>query len=523
MRASGILLPVTSLPSRFGIGCFSKEAFAFVDSLKKAGQKYWQILPLGPTGYGDSPYQSFSTYAGNPYFIDLETLIEEGLLKEEECEACDFGNNPESVDYEKIYRSRFAVLERAYERFRPDQDYEDFKAENSFWLEDYCLYMAVKKQQKDVSWSEWPEELKNRKPEVMEAKKQELKREIGFYSFLQYLFSVQWKKLKAYANANGIDIIGDIPIYVAFDSADTWAHPELFQFDGENQPTAVAGCPPDAFSATGQLWGNPLYRWEYHKETGYEWWLRRIRYVTTLYDVVRIDHFRGFDEYYSIPYGDSTAENGHWEKGPGIGLFHAVNEKLGAVRVIAEDLGYLTQSVIDMVKESGYPGMKVLQFAFDSREESDYLPHNYEHNCVVYTGTHDNDTILGWYDVMAKQDREFSREYMNNAKSSRKELPWDFIRMAMGSVADLCMIPMQDYLGLGSEARMNYPSTLGGNWEWRMKQDAFTDELAAKIKRITQIYARCEKDEEAVPEEEQQEAAEKKTAEKMKETDEEKK
>lgn len=493
MRASGILLPVTSLPSRFGIGCFSKEAFEFVDSMKKSGQKYWQILPLGPTGYGDSPYQSFSTYAGNPYFIDLETLVEKGLLTEEECEACDFGENPESVDYEKIYRSRFKILEKAWERFVPDQDYHDFKEKNSFWLEDYCLYMAVKKQQKDVSWSEWPEKLKNRDPETIAAKKKELKSETEFYSFLQYLFSVQWNRLKAYANENGIEIIGDIPIYVAFDSADTWSHPELFQFDDENQPTAVAGCPPDAFSATGQLWGNPLYCWDYHKSTGYEWWLRRIEYVTTLYDVVRIDHFRGFDEYYSIPYGDLTAENGHWEKGPGIGLFHAVKEKLGEVRVIAEDLGYLTQSVIDMVKESGYPGMKVLQFAFDSREESDYLPHNYEHNCVVYTGTHDNDTILGWYDVMAEEDREFSREYMNNVRSTRTELPWDFIRLAMGSVADLCIIPMQDYLGLGSEARINYPSTLGDNWKWRMKKGAFTDELADEIRRMTQIYARCER------------------------------
>ena len=272
MRASGILLPVASLPSRYGIGCFSKEAYTFVDTLKRAGQKYWQILPLGPTGYGDSPYQSFSTYAGNPYFIDLETLVEEGLLKEEECDACDFGENPEYVDYEKIYRSRFKVLEKAFRRFVPGEDYADFIKENSFWLEDYCLYMAVKKQQEDVSWSEWPEELKNRDPETLEAKRAELKTEIDFYRFQQYLFSVQWKKLKAYANEQGIGIIGDIPIYVAFDSADTWAHPELFQFDEENQPAAVAGCPPDAFSATGQLWGNPLYRWDYHRSTGYEWW-----------------------------------------------------------------------------------------------------------------------------------------------------------------------------------------------------------------------------------------------------------
>ena len=490
MRASGILLPVTSLPSEYGIGCFSKEAYEFVDSLKAAGQKYWQILPLGPTGYGDSPYQSFSTYAGNPYFIDLKTLEQEGLLKEEECTACDFGDHPEYVDYEKIYKSRFLILEKAFERFVPDEDYAGFIEENSYWLDDYCLYMAVKKQQKDVSWSEWPKELKDRVPEVLEAKKEELKKEIEFYRFLQYLFAVQWKKLKAYANEQGIEIIGDIPIYVAFDSADTWAHPELFQFDEENQPLAVAGCPPDAFSATGQLWGNPLYRWDYHKSTGYAWWMQRLKYVTTLYDVVRIDHFRGFDEYYSIPYGDETAQNGHWEKGPGIELFHTVKEKLGDVKVIAEDLGYLTESVIQMVKESGYPGMKVLQFAFDSREESDYLPHNYEHNCVVYTGTHDNDTILGWYDVMAEQDREFSKEYMNNYKSTKEELPWDFIRLAMGSVADLCIIPMQDYLGLGSEARINYPSTLGNNWKWRMSAEQLSPELAEEILELCKLYGR---------------------------------
>ncbi|MCI5649918.1 MAG: 4-alpha-glucanotransferase [Fusicatenibacter sp.] len=490
MRSSGILLPVASLPSRYGIGCFSKEAYEFVDLLKEAGQSNWQILPLGPTGYGDSPYQSFSTYAGNPYFIDLEALTQEGLLTEEECNACDFGSNPAYVDYEKIYLSRFEILKKAFHRFVPNAEFDEFVQKNSYWLEDYSLYMAIKNQQGGISWSEWPEELKNREEWALNEKRAELSEEIAFYRFQQFMFQKQWRALKSYANEKGIRIIGDIPIYVAFDSADTWANPILFQFDEENKPKAVAGCPPDAFAATGQLWGNPLYDWDYHRSTGYAWWLQRLSYCFNLYDVVRIDHFRGFDEYYSIPYGDKTAERGHWEKGPGIELFNTVKEKIGNVDVIAEDLGYLTPSVIEMVKESGYSGMKVLQFAFDSREESDYLPHNYDRNCVVYTGTHDNDTILGWYDVMSEQDREFSKEYMGNAKSTKEELPWDFIRMAMESVADLAVIPIQDYLGLGGEARINFPSTLGNNWKWRLVPGQFNSEIAGKIRRLTKITAR---------------------------------
>lgn len=490
MRESGVLLPVASLPSDYGIGCFSKEAYEFVDQLKAGGQKNWQILPLGPTGYGDSPYQSFSTFAGNPYFIDLETLIKEGLLTREECDACDFGDNAEFIDYEKIYFSRFKILRKAFERFVPDEEFETFAEENKAWLEDYALYMAIKNSLGGISWSQWPAELKRRVPEAMEEKKKELEEEIQFIRFQQYEFTKQWTRLKKYANAQGIRIIGDIPIYVAFDSADAWANPQLFQFDEECTPIAVAGCPPDAFAATGQLWGNPLYDWEYHEKTGFAWWIQRLEYCYKLYDVVRVDHFRGFDEYYAIPYGDKTAENGKWRKGPGLELFKAVKKAMGEMSIIAEDLGYLTDSVRQLVKDTGYPGMKVLQFAFDSREESDYLPHNYEHNCVVYTGTHDNNTILGWLDEMAPEDRLLAERYLDHRYTRKEDMPWDFIRLAMASVADLAITPIQEFLCLGGEARINRPSTLGTNWKWRLLKGQITHEVTGKMYDMTKLYGR---------------------------------
>ncbi len=493
MRKSGILLPVSSIPSKYGIGTFSKQAYAFIDSLEKAGQSYWQILPLGPTGYGDSPYQSFSTFAGNPYYIDLETLIEDGYLTEEDCDACDFGDNDVYVDYEKIYLSRFKVLKKAFlnSHIEEEEDFRTYVEENCYWLDDYALYMAVKNSFDGKSWIEWDEDIKLRKPEAMQHCKEEYAEEIMFYQFQQYLFEKQWSALKAYANGKKIEIIGDIPIYVAFDSADTWANPELFQLDETLTPVAVAGCPPDAFSATGQLWGNPLYRWDYHKETDYAWWIKRIAYCYKLYDVVRIDHFRGFDEYYSIPYADETAEFGHWEKGPGYDLFKTLKAKLGNIAVIAEDLGYLTKSVIRLVKKTGYPGMKILQFAFDSREESDYLPHNYGANSIVYTGTHDNDTTVGWYKQLNRQDKALAKKYLDIR--SNKDVEWEFIRAALASVSDTCIIPMQDYLGLGSEARTNVPSTLGTNWKWRMVSGQFTDELAERICEMTKLYGRMPK------------------------------
>lgn len=483
-------MAVSSIPSRYGIGAFSKEAYEFVDFLEQAGQKIWQILPLGPTGYGDSPYQSFSTFAGNPYFIDLESLIRDGYLTEEDCAACDFGSSEVDIDYEKIYHARFRVLHIAYKNsnIANDSEFCAFCEENAHWLPDYALYMAVKDSFGGISWLSWDEEIKLRRPEAMARYRERYADEIRFYEFQQFMFARQWQALKAYANRKKIEIVGDIPIYVALDSADTWANPELFQLDETCTPIAVAGCPPDAFSETGQLWGNPLYRWDCHRQTGYRWWVRRIAHCYRLYDVVRIDHFRGFDEYYAIPYGDETAENGHWEPGPGYDIFKALKAELGRIAVIAEDLGYLTPSVLRLVKKTGYPGMKVLQFAFDCREDNEYLPHNHRQNCVVYTGTHDNDTTVGWFDSLRRRERMFTKRYLHIRE--RKDVQWALIRAALASVADMAVVPIQDYLGLDSQARMNLPSTLGINWRWRMTAGACTPELAEQIRTMVKLYGR---------------------------------
>ena len=495
-RTAGILMPISSLPGKYGIGCFSEESYRFVDFLQRAEQSCWQILPIHPTGYGDSPYQSFSTYAGNPYFIDLEKLIKEGVLEESEC-SLDFGNDEKDIDYKALYDNRYILLRKAYERSQISQNpaYQQFIAENEWWLSDYALFMALKDFFHGAAWYEWPEDIRLRYGYAMEYYRKELYFAIEFQMYLQFTFFKQYWDLKRYANERGIAVIGDIPIYVAMDSADVWANPHLFQLDENNVPLAVAGVPPDGFSAKGQLWGNPLYRWEYHRETGYAWWLQRLQYVYRLYDVTRIDHFRGFDEYFSIPYGADSAAGGHWERGPGMELFHIAEEKLGWHVVIAEDLGYVTDSVRQMVKESGFLGMKVLEFAFDSRDTgsaNDYLPHNYPENCVVYTGTHDNETLNGWLSSISEEERQMVRGYLCDWYTPQELLHKSLISLAMGSKADLCIIPLQDYLGLDNRSRINTPSTVGVNWRWRVGKEELTDALQQEIRDITMRYGRGE-------------------------------
>lgn len=490
MRSSGVLMPISSLPSPYGIGTMGKAARKFVDFLVKAGQKYWQILPICPTSYGDSPYQSFSSFAGNPYFIDLEYLCREKLLTKAECMSFDWGGNEHYVDYGILYESRFALLKLAFKRFRkniPD-DYASFCKEQAEWLSEYALFMAIKDANGGKAWSEWPKEQKHHIPEAIAKAKEEYADEIEFYRMLQYLFFKQWKQLKAYANEKGIEIIGDVPIYVSGDSADVWANPGQFYLDKNLNPIEVAGCPPDAFSEGGQLWGNPLFRWDVMKADDYRWWTRRIAAMAELYDIVRIDHFRGFDSYYAIPAKDDTAINGTWKKGPGMDLFHTLEKKLGRLPIIVEDLGFLTESVHKLLEDSGFPGMKVIQFAFDSREDSDYLPHNYIRHCVVYTGTHDNDTTMGWFKSAPKESVKFAKKYLNLTKEEGYN--WGMMRAAWSSVADLAIVPMQDLLGLGSEARMNTPSTLGDNWKWRATADQITAGLANKVYKCMQMYAR---------------------------------
>ena len=490
MRSGGILMHISSLPSPYGIGTMGKEARKFVDFLAKSAQSYWQVLPLGPTSYGDSPYQSFSAFAGNPYFIDLDYLVKDKLLTKKECGSYDWGDKEQEVDFGLLYQNRYKLFRKAFERFIQNlpEDYDEFCEKNSHWLGDYALFMALKDQYNGVEWSKWERGLKLREPGAIENVKKELQQEISFYQMLQYLFYRQWSELKAYANEKGIQIIGDTPIYVAGDSADVWANPNLFYLDENLDPIDVAGCPPDAFSEDGQLWGNPLFRWDVMKDNGYEWWTRRVAHMSQLFDVVRIDHFRGFDSYYAIPYGDTTARNGEWRPGPGMDLFRNLEAKLGKLNIIVEDLGFLTDSVRQLVADSGFPGMKLIQFAFDSREDGDYLPHNYKNHCVVYTGTHDNDTILGWMKTAPKDSVKFAREYLRLSKEEGYH--WGMMKCVWGSVGELAIVTMQDVLGIGSEGRMNTPSTLGCNWKWRMRKDAITGDLAGKIRSNMQLYGR---------------------------------
>ena len=502
-RRAGILMPLFSLPGKYGIGSFSKEAREFVRFLKEAGQSYWQILPMGPTGYGDSPYQSFSTFAGNPYFIDLSTLVEEGLLLEEELSDLSFSDSEERVDYGKLYKLRFPVLDKAVKRFlerleaeteseRKDkaeaemegktelkpfaktdagcfsfkaekEAYLTFLSENAHWLPSYAVFM-----EKKMPYS------------------------ADFHKVCQYFFIKQWKSLKDYANSEGIQIIGDIPIYVSLDSSDVLDHPALFQLKETGEPSAVAGCPPDAFAENGQLWGNPLYAWEKHEEEGYSWWISRMKHCFSLYDIVRVDHFRGFDEYFSIPYGDENAKRGHWEAGPGMKLFHAMEQALGKKEVIAEDLGYVTDSVKKLVKDSGFPGMKLLEFAFDSRESGDYRPNTWTKNTVCYTGTHDNQVLKDWFLEILPEDREMAADY--SGRTVEELLKTDyvdfFIKMTLDSVSNTAMIPMQDYLHKGKEARINTPSKLGNNWSYRFSKEDFSKDVAEKIRKMTKESGR---------------------------------
>ena len=493
-RSSGILFHPTSLPGKYGIGTLGKEAYAFIDFLKKSKQKLWQIFPLGPTGYGDSPYQSFSSFAGNPYLIDFDLLIEAHLLSEEDLRDIFFGDNEEYIDYGAIYNQKYPLLRKAYENFKSSDNnemkdsLENFKRENSSWLNDYSLYISLKNHFNGLPWNEWAHDIKNRENSAMQYYKNELADDIEYHNFIQFLFFKQWNDVKRYANENGIKIIGDIPIFVAADSSDAWANPEIFLFDEERKPVKVAGVPPDYFSATGQLWGNPLYNWEKLKETNYSWWVERVRANLSTCDIIRIDHFRGFEAYWAVPYGDETAVNGQWEPGPGIDLFNAIRSQLGELPIIAEDLGLMTQGVIDLREATGFPGMKILGFAFDSGEENDYLPHTYTRNCVVYTGTHDNDTLVGWFQKAKEEDREFARNYLNSRAD--EEIHWDAIRGAWSSVACMAISPVQDFLGLGSEARINTPGVASGNWQWRLKQGVLTNELAERIAKLTKIYSR---------------------------------
>ena len=513
MRESGILMPVSSLPGPYGIGCFGAEALKFVDFLAAAGQHIWQLLPLSPTGYGDSPYQSCSAFAGNPYFIDLDALKADGLLTAAQLKAEKWGDDPLSVDYGTLYTSRYKVLRTAYAAWRekyaglhgcahyyPD-DYYAFALANDSWLNDYALYMALKTANGMKSWTEWPREYRLRDAAALAKFAAEQEEEIGFWKFLQYEFATQWKKVKDYANARGVKILGDIPIYVSADSVDAWVGGELFELDAQGGFARVAGCPPDYFSADGQLWGNPLYNWPYHKQTGYAWWIRRVRHALGIYDLLRIDHFRGFDTYWAIPAGSSTACTGKWEIGPRMDLFHALEAALGKLPIIAEDLGELFPSVRELLADSTFPGMKVLQFAFGGGD-NEYLPHNHVKNSVVYPGTHDNTTLTDWW-VNAAPAKEKANAaaylHLTPCKPTAKEVAAvrtdaariALLRAALGSVADRAIIPMADWLGLGAQAHLNTPGKLGGNWAWRAAEGFDTALLAGRIEAECAVYCRA--------------------------------
>ena len=491
MRKSGILMHISSLPSKYGIGKMGKSAYDFVDFLVSAGVKCWQILPLSPTSYGDSPYQSFSVYAGNPYFIDFETLKREGLIKKSDYEDIKWQDNDHQVNYSIIYNNCFKVLRQAYKTYKRDisKRYKTFAEKNSSGLDDYALFMALKFKNNGKPWYEWDKKLAMRDSNALKKASEELEKETEFFKFIQYKFFRQWSNLKKYANDKGVEIIGDMPIYVSYDSVEAWVSPELFQFDKHKKPKDVAGCPPDDFAVTGQLWGNPLYDWEYHKKTGYKWWIDRLRFSASIYDIVRIDHFRGFESYYAVPYGDETAENGEWRKGPGAELFKAAEKALGKLNIIAEDLGFITEDVYKMLADVGYPGMKILQFAFGEDSANEHLPHNFtSSNCIAYTGTHDNETLKGWVSSQSSDTLKYCMAYLGVKK--KKDIPKNIIKQTWASVAQTAIAQMQDFLNSDASARMNTPSTLGNNWQFRTSEDDFTDKLAKRILKLNKMYNR---------------------------------
>lgn len=508
-RGAGILLPISSLPSEYGIGTFGKEAYRFVDSLVEAQQTFWQVLPIGPTSFGDSPYQAFSAFAGNPYFIDLEYLVQEGLLKKEDIESRSWGEDPSDVAYATIFDNRFDVLRIAFSNSKhaDTKEYKQFCKDNTYWLDDYSFYMALKCKFDNKEWSAWDDDIKFRKESALKKYQKELAEDIDFWKFCQFKFNQQWMELKEYANEKGIQIIGDIPLYVSMDSSDVWVHGRLFELDERKNPINVAGVPPDAFSETGQRWGNPLYDWDAMEKEDFSWWRERMKANATLYDVIRIDHFIGVVRYYRIPSDCPTAMEGAWKKGPGKKLTDAITESIGDAKIIAEDLGIVVQSVRDLMEETGWPGMKILQFGFDGVNTNNNLPHTFTNsNMLVYGGTHDNETLVGFFEGVEEEDMEYAYKYLN--VSSKEEVPNAVIRAAYASTADVAIMQMQDILGLDNSARMNLPSTVGQNWRWRLLPGQFGEEEITYLKELAETYGR-ELDkpevEEELPEEETEE------------------
>jgi len=496
-RQSGVLMHISSLPGKYGIGSFGQSAYDFVDFLVRTKQRYWQILPLGTTSYGDSPYQSFSAFAGNTYFIDFDILIEEGLLNEADVKGADFGDDPRKVDYAKIFDARRPIMEKAVARFLKAEDlsdYESFVEQNAAWLEVFAEYMAIKEHFDNLAWTEWPDEaIRRREAASLASYREKLADKLTYHRVTQYLFFKQWLRLKAYANEHHIEIVGDMPIYVAADSADVWAQPHFFKTDAVGKPTCVAGCPPDEFSETGQLWGNPIYDWEAMDKDGYAWWIERLRESFKIYDIVRIDHFRGFESYWEVPAGSETSASGKWVKGPDYKLFAAVKEALGDLNIIAEDLGFMTDEVIELRERTGFPGMKILQFAFNPDDESIDSPHLAPNNSVMYTGTHDNNTVLGWYkDEIDDATRQYMAQYTN--RKEYETVPHAMLRTIFASVSFMAIATMQDLLELDSAARMNYPSTIGGNWTWRMTAEELNPIVEGELYSLTKTYRRMNTD-----------------------------